>query len=157
MFISVVKSDEVLEVCSDLVARKYAEQGYPGEVIPGHCVTFMLSEVVGTLSLTFDGSGPMCCEAVYQSVLEGLRAGGAQLCELVRFASNRIIKRAEFDALWKFLTKYQSDRTDLLIEVHPRHRGFYKRGFGFEELASNWNANMGCKSFLLRKRLVNVT
>jgi len=92
-------------------------------------------EALATLTLRVDGPAGLLSEQIYPNEVARLRAEGCRLCEAVRFASIRSPRPIEllrrlFDLA--FSLGRQLDRTDVLIEVTPRHAAFYKRMLGFE-------------------------
>ncbi len=90
---------------------------------------------LATLTLRIDGTNGLMAEQLYPGEVAQLRNEGRRLCEAVRFASTASFRsidllRRLFDAA--FALGRQLDRTDVLIEVTPRHAAFYKRILGFQ-------------------------
>jgi hypothetical protein len=132
-----------------LVAANYQALGYdpPGagalRFTPYHAlpetVTFVAREhgqVVGTLSLVPDNVVlGLPLESIYGPEVAALRAEGKRLAEVVSLAGTGG-GRASFPitfALMHLMTHYflRQHADAMLISVHPRHRPFYQRMFGF--------------------------
>lgn len=153
MFIHIAKSAEERDAANALVQKKYSEHGND-VAIPDYSITFVATEVVGTLSLNIDdGQHPLLAESTYKDELDAMRNSGMKLCELARFAFDEGSKQSDLKMLWEFLAGYEHDRTHLIIEVRPRHRRFYQKLFGFVQVASKFNPTMGTNSYLLSKKL----
>jgi len=123
-----------------LMARKYAECGYgEGHRLPTGCDTFIAvagCTLVGTLSLAIDGADGLPSDRIFQDELDRFRASGASLCELTRFVVDR--PSPSITILCKLLAAIPGhvmrnyDCTDVVITADARHRGFYRRKWGFE-------------------------
>jgi hypothetical protein len=115
---------------------------------------------VATLSVLGDGALGLPCDETYREETEGLRRSGRRLIEMVRFASSqhervpRLLLR-ELIALGTLAAARRLGGTDVLIEVNPRHVGFYRRLAGFEPIGPERACARvgGAPAVLLRGRL----
>ncbi len=96
--------------------------------------------LVGTMSLTADSPAglPLDSDSNYPAELEQLRARGARMAEVGSFA---IVSRSRGSGIAQLLslTTFRlafgcSDRTHLVIGVHPAAQPFYKAAWGFRSL-----------------------
>jgi hypothetical protein len=133
-----------LVAASQLLAQRYVPKGYsfdggnPGSVQAADPVLLAKNRFDGsalaTLTLRVDGPSGLVAERLYPEEVARLRSNGCQLCEVVRFAATPTSR--SFDLLRRLFDRAfdlgrQLDRTDVLIEVTPRHAAFYKRVLGF--------------------------
>lgn len=143
----------VAETASDVIAanallvNRYLPKGYFVERLAEN---FMSDEApvliaknrldgaaLATLTLRMDGRRGLAAEQLYPAEVARLRDEGCRLCEAVRFASKPSFRSLDllqklFDSA--FALGRRLDRTDVLIEVTPRHAAFYKRILGFRAL-----------------------
>jgi len=105
------------------------------------------SAMVTTLSAFIDRCQPdsrLPLDRVYAAQLDKLRSQNCQLMEVGLFADRRGKLTRSVEALYE-LMRYvfhfgcQHQVTDIVIGVHPHHKRFYKRSFGFEELGPTLN------------------
>lgn len=92
--------------------------------------------IFGTITLGLDGDNGILADALYRDELQRLRKRGARLCELTRLAMDTHHNAKEVLGALLHLV-YIHGRlihgvTDVVIEVHPRHAGFYHRMVGFQ-------------------------
>jgi N-acyl amino acid synthase FeeM len=139
-------SVEQLELASDLVMRRYAWRGYDAEGALGAGgargeVTYLAhcgARVDGTLTVRIDGQSELLAEHLYPAEIAGLRRKGARLCEFGRLAFDEGINTLEIlGPLFHLGMSFARSRhacTHMVIEVNPRHVGFYQRVFGFKVL-----------------------
>jgi hypothetical protein len=134
---------------TQLLAQRYVPKGYSfdggsqGSVSRAAPVLIAKNRLDGsalaTLTLRVDGPNGLVAEHLYADAVVQLRSSGCRLCEVVRFASLPSIRSFEllrrlFDRA--FEVGRQLDRTDVLIEVTPRHAAFYKRMLGFRAVGT---------------------
>ena len=113
----------------------------PHAISPGTAVIIgnIRSVVAVTLSAFVDtsASAGLPLDRVYGSQLNALRRKGRTLMEVGLFADRRhnLTRTAEaLFQLMRFAFHYgiESNVTDFVIGVHPRHARFYERSFGFQ-------------------------
>lgn len=148
-----------------LMARKYAERGYgEGHRLPAGCDTFVAvsrGNLVGTLSLAVDGVDGLPSDRIFQHELDEIRASGSRLCELTRFvvdlpSPSLTILSMLFAVIHAHGLRHY-DCTDLIITADSRHRGFYRRKWGFECVGpAKLNPASGAVSQLMRVRVATI-
>lgn len=92
--------------------------------------------IFGTITLGLDGENGILADTLYPDELQHLRNRGARLCELTHLAMDTHHNAKEVLGALLHLV-YIHGRlihgvTDVVIEVHPRHAGFYHRMVGFQ-------------------------
>lgn len=139
-------SPEQLHLANELVMKRYSWRGYDAEgALDGRYsnseVTFVAScgeRVDGTLTVRIDGQADLLAEQLYPEEIKRLRRRGARLCEFGRLAFDEGVNTLEIlGPLFHLGLAYARachTCTDMVIEVNPRHVGFYQRVFGFEVL-----------------------
>ena len=163
-----------LEEAGALVGSRYAARGYlrdPAEAMPAPdqaprpgCFTLIArcgEETIGTVTLGFDVGQGLLADEGRKAEIAALRAEGRQLCELVRLAvaehadSTRTLA-ALFNAAYGLGHVHHA--TDLLIEVLPKHMGFYKRSLGFDVVGDERVCpRVGVRSVLLRLDVMDLS
>jgi hypothetical protein len=130
---------------SILIDRMYATRGYLSSALPNRApdnrITLVASEddeTIGTITLGFDNGQGLLVDHLFGAEVAGLRGQGLQLAEFTKLAidgaarSQRVLASL-FHAAYIFAHPIKrADR--LLIEVNPRHVGYYRRMLGFERL-----------------------
>jgi hypothetical protein len=139
-------SAEQLDLASDLVLRRYSWRGYDAEGalagnVPAGEVTYIArcgASVDGTLTVRVDGQAELFAEQLYPVEVARLRGNGKKLCEFGRLAFDEGINTLEILGplfhLGMYFARVRHKCTDMVIEVNPRHAGFYQRVFGFKVL-----------------------
>lgn len=131
-----------------LIERRYAWRGlHSGD--PHHqqlrpdCITLVAScydEVFGTVTLRLDGNEGLLADGLYRKELTFLRTGKARLCEITKLAVDTHHNPKEvLGALFHLIYihgRLIHGMTDVVIEVHPRHAGFYRRMLGFTQIGN---------------------
>ncbi|NML24235.1 N-acyl amino acid synthase FeeM domain-containing protein [Zoogloea dura] len=127
-----------------LIERRYAWRGlpaHPESCSPANSITLAAScgeEVFGTATLGLDGPGGLHADQLYSHELALLRGPGVRLCEITRLALDTPHNTLEvLGSLFNLIYihgRLIRGATDLVIEVHPRHVGFYRRMLGFVQL-----------------------
>jgi len=126
-----------------LIRRMYSWRGYtweldedaphdPNQLTLQACGT---DGVFGTLSLRVDSRTGLMADELYGAEIDAFRERGASVCEMTSFAVDRDYSRRQVLAcLFQLIYVYARRvyrRTDLFIEVNPRHVGFYSQRLGF--------------------------
>ena len=162
------------EDAASLVGNRYAARGYlrdPAEAMPAPdeeprpgyftLITRCGEETIGTVTLGFDVGEGLLADEGRKTEIDVLRSEGRRLCELVRLAvaeaadSTRTLA-ALFNAAYGLGRVH--DATDLLIEVLPKHMGFYKRSLGFEVVGDERVCpRVGVSSVLLRLDVMHLS
>lgn len=95
-----------------------------------------------TGTLVFDGAEGLPCDAVFREELAALRtaAGGVRIAEVTRLAiaeahaRDRMLLVRLFNLIYIYARRAMGC-TDFVVEVHPRHAGFYRRFLRFGTVA----------------------
>jgi len=128
----------------DLVERRYGDRGlavsrerYSSRNVDGDivCTARDGEQIVGTLSVRFDGVGGLHADALFEAELAEWRTAGVKLCEFGSLAVDRHSYNAKRVLAQVFhlgyLHAHRRARCDrLVIEVNPRHVAFYRRYLG---------------------------
>lgn len=130
-------------LASYLVTRRYGWRGYkvgPARPTPNR-ITLIASDdshALATISVGFETSTGLLVEKLYPEEVAALRSSGARLCEFTRLAlepgqRSREVLAMLFHIAYIYARRIHR-RTDLLIEVNPRHVRFYETALGFRQL-----------------------
>ncbi len=93
---------------------------------------------VATLTLRLDAGDGLLADTLYSDEISAVRASGGKVCEITRLAMDPVL--GGHDALMGMLqvlyviARLTHHITDVFIEVHPRHAGFYERRFGYRRI-----------------------
>lgn len=129
-----------------LVNRMYSWRGY--RVLPAEDVQDRFNQITleastgdqlfSTLTVTLDSRAGLAVDDLYRDKADGLRGNGNRLFEVTRLAADpRYSSKEALASLFHLAYIYARlihRATDALIEVNPRHVGFYRRMLGFEQL-----------------------
>jgi hypothetical protein len=128
----------------ELVERRYGDRGLAvkretyssrkedGDII---CTARNGDNIIGTLSVRFDGVGGLHADLLFEAELAEWRSAGIKLCEFGRLAVDRHAfepKRVLAQVFHLgYLHAHRRARCErLIIEVNPRHVAFYRRWLG---------------------------
>ncbi|WP_229491435.1 N-acetyltransferase [Massilia sp. HP4] len=153
---------------SMLINKMYAWRGYAGTHQTGDDPNRIVltatdkGDVVGTLSLGMDSEVGLMADEIFKSELDALRQQGAKLSEFTKLAFDPSVRsKASLANLFHLAVIYARDVhgcSDIIIEVNPRHRGFYKRMLGFEQIGElKTNPRVNAPAYLMRVRLAYAT
>jgi hypothetical protein len=151
-----------------LINKMYAWRGYAGThqvVDDPNRITLTATDrgnVVGTLTIGMDAAVGLAADQVFKEELDDMRERGARLCEFTKLAFDPSVKsKASLANLFHLAVIYARDihqRTDIVIEVNPRHRRFYEQMLGFEQQGQlKNNPRVNAPAYLLRVSLDFVT
>ena len=126
-----------------LVNKMYAKRGYrlpgPSAQQPRERVTLVASEhdiAVGTITIGFDTPQGLLVDELFAAETRTLRAHGDRVCEFTKLAMDAVVRSRRVLASLFHVAYIYSHRVmgvdHLLIEVNPRHAGYYRRMLGFE-------------------------
>ena len=154
----------IMQICSNRATREkayrlaysvYKDRGFVSENLSGmvvcpydatpFAVTFLAidretGEGAGTISIVRDGQG-LPCDNIYPEELAGLRFQNRALVEVTRLAIAPKFRNSRelLIQLNNYISLYSRQvwhAADLVIEVNPRHAGFYKRLYLFEQIGT---------------------
>lgn len=144
--VHVAASDAERAACRALVTRAYAERGYLTNAVDAaldHTHTVILGawldhRLAATLTLRRDSSAGLLADTLYPEEMRFLRRAGASVCEFSRLAVEpELSSRALLEALFSRSYDYAHNVfgcSDAVIEINPRHAGFYSRRFGYSRI-----------------------
>jgi hypothetical protein len=112
--------------------ERYSSRNQDGDIV---CTGRDGDKIVGTLSVRFDGAGGLHADLLFKRELDEWRAAGVSLCEFGGLAVDKHShdpKRvlAQIFHLGYLHAHRRARRERLVIEVNPRHVGFYRRCLG---------------------------
>jgi hypothetical protein len=126
---------------STLVERRYASRGYQtsATMVSDHVCTFGAYDegrLAGTVSLRLDSDEGLAADSLYRAEVDALRAKGYKICEFTRLAvdASRVSKpvlAGLFHTVFLFAERLRGYNF-VVIEVNPRHVGYYRRSLGFD-------------------------
>jgi hypothetical protein len=143
----IAEGDEDLDAADSLVRSRYSARGYallaadaavqPATPRPVTLVARAGGRLLGTLTVRRDGPGGLLAEGSYADEVRALRDAGHRLGEVVKLATVEGTHwTTALDALVRsayLLTRVVYGLSDVIIEVNPRHAGFYRKVYGFVE------------------------
>lgn len=124
------------QTSSDLLERRYASRGYKlsrsADVTLG---AYWDGKLVSTLGLRRDG-GSLAADQSFPEEMAAMRRQGWQLCEFTRLAADpdgpsKLVLASLFHLAYLHAMHYWGVEF-LVIEVNPRHKGFYRRMLDFQ-------------------------
>jgi len=95
---------------------------------------------LGTVTIALDGRAGLLADALYPDELQALRSRGARLVELGKLAMERHVEHsravlsAMFHATYVYAIQHQA--THCVVEVNPRHVGFYENSVGMQRIGA---------------------
>lgn len=155
----------------ELVERRYGDRGLAvtrerynsrnqdGDIV---CTARDGDEIVGTLSVRFDGIGGLHADQLFKPELDAWRADGVSLCEFGGLAVGQHSHDPKRVLIQIFHLGYlhahrRAARERLVVEVNPRHVSFYRRCLGLEPLtAARYNPRVQAPAVLMSIALAEV-
>ncbi|UCV26914.1 N-acyl amino acid synthase FeeM domain-containing protein [Ferribacterium limneticum] len=134
--------------CGALVRRMYSWRGYrlspPRHQLddPNHVTlgAWLDRELVATLTASRDSGSGLLADALYAQEMSRLRKPAKVICEVTRLAVDLDCHDPELmQSLFKAAYQYARavfGGTDVVIEVNPRHAGYYRRQLGFTQVGT---------------------
>ena len=128
-----------------LIKRMYSWRGYHTEstAVSSHSQTtleaFSGQDLVGTLTLGLDSDEGLLADELYEEEINTFRDRNRKICELSKLAIDPLYSSKELLASM-FNLAYICGRiihraTDFIVEINPRHTGYYKRMLGFDQIS----------------------
>jgi hypothetical protein len=143
-----------------MVSReRYSSRSQDGDIV---CTARDGDAIVGTLSVRFDGAGGLHADLLFGAELDEWRADGVKLCEFGGLAVDKHShdpKRvlAQIFHLGYLHAHRRAGCDRLVIEVNPRHVGFYRRCLGLvPRTAARHNPRVDAPAVLMSIALADV-
>jgi hypothetical protein len=140
--IRVAKHAGFRRAAGTLIDKRYGDRGY--QTSKGHSrdpnlftfVAYDEGKLVGTVSIRFDSRKGLSADELYKDEIDVLRKEGCKVCEFTRLAVDELtVSKPVLAGLFHTTYLYAAavhDYTFAVIEVNPRHVGFYRRALAFE-------------------------
>ena len=96
--------------------------------------------IAGTLSLRLDSTDGLAADEIYRTEIDMVRGAGLRICEFTRLAvdvsgASKSVLAGLFHTAYLYAKKLQGFDS-VVIEVNPRHVGYYRKVLGFVILGS---------------------
>lgn len=155
----------------ELVERRYGDRGLAvtrerynsrsqdGDIV---CTARDGDEIVGTLSVRFDGTGGLHADQLFKPELDEWRTDDVRLCEFGGLAVGKHSHDPKRVLIQLFHLGYlhahrRAGCERLVVEVNPRHVGFYRRCLGLVPLtAARHNPRVQAPAVLMSIALAEV-
>ena len=158
--IRLADTDEGRNSASLLINRMYSWRGYgDGHKVEENPYRITLTAtdkdaVIGTLTLGIDSPLGILADAIFKEEIDQFREKGARICEITKLAFDPAVRSnmalASLFHLAAIYARHLHDRTDVFIEVNPRHRRFYEQMLGFQRLGdAKVNTRVNAPAYLL--------
>ena len=133
-----------------LIRKRYAWRGYGAPSLAQAQMSnrFTLTAtdhdaMIGTITVGLDDSEPLQAQDTFAPEIDALRAAGHRLCEFTKLAvdtqdSSRQVLASLFHVAYLLAHRIHGCDT-LVIEVNPRHVGYYRRLLGCTVLGAERN------------------
>jgi hypothetical protein len=128
-----------------LVHKRYASRGYltSATLVNASVCTFSAYDegsLAGTVSLRLDSKEGLAADELYRAETDALRGEGHRICEFIRLAVDTShvshpVLAALFHTVFLFAQKLRGFDF-AVIEVNPRHVGYYRRSLGFDVIGA---------------------
>ena len=143
--IRIADADGFRSSASILVNKMYSTRGYRTTAVPEkkapNKITLVATDqdtTIGTISVGYDSDSGLLVDDLFGEEMNQLRASGLKVCEFTKLALDDVSNsRRVLASLFHVSYIYSHlivgcDR--LVIEVNPRHVGYYRRMLGFQVL-----------------------
>jgi N-acyl amino acid synthase FeeM len=126
-----------------LVERRYSDRGYeiPATRKDPSLFTFLAydeGQIVGTVGVRLDSRRGLSADDLYSEELDTLRKSGHRVCEFTRLAvdtttASKPVLAGLFHTAYLYAARV-SGFSHAVIEVNPRHVGYYRRALKFQTI-----------------------
>lgn len=133
---------------SMLVRQMYAWRGYatgkeafsPDDPYRLTLNAWQNDDLLATLTIGCDSPTGLLADTLYANELASLRGPNRVVCEVSRLAANPKFNSGDvLSALFRAALQYGKElfaASDAVIEVNPRHAGYYQRRYGFMQIGN---------------------
>ena len=128
-----------------LVQQRYAKRGYRALTTAANpnlwtFAAYDEGRLAGTITVRFDSAEGVAADKLYRSEIDALRRARHRVCEFTRLAvgttrRSQPVLAGLFHTVYLFAWRVRNFDY-LVIEVNPRHVGFYRRSLGFHVIGS---------------------
>jgi hypothetical protein len=134
------------QAAGTLVEKRYGDRGYEtassaAQPRDPHLFSFVAydeGKLVGTVSIRFDSEKGLSADELYKDEIDVLRKEGCKVCEFTRLAVDELtVSKPVLAGLFHTTYLYAAavhGYNFAVIEVNPRHVGFYRRALAFEPI-----------------------
>lgn len=159
-------SHDSRRAASFLVQQRYARRGYRTAGTDPHpdiwtFAAYDEGRLAGTVSLRLDSPAGLAADELYRAELAAIRSDGRRVCEFTRLAvdTTRLsqpVLAGLFHTVYLFARRVRNFDF-VVIEVNPRHVGFYRHSLGFDVIgAERHNPRVAAPAVLMGISFVNV-
>ena len=152
-------SQETHRAASLLVQQRYAKRGYRASKTPANPNVWTFAaydegHLAGTITVRLDSPDGVAADTLYRQEIDAIRHNRHRICEFTRLAV-RATRRSQPVLAGLFHTVYlfawRVRKFDyVVIEVNPRHVGFYRRSLGFHVIGNErHNPRVGAPAVLM--------
>lgn len=159
--IKTAEAEGLRSMVDGLLKSRYGWRGYRQVSLPTDQSVnrFTLAAIegeatIGTITVGFDGDMGIAAESTFADEVAVMRAGGRRICEFTKLAIDPTVgSKRVLAALFHvaYIVAHRIRRFDtLVIEVNPRHAGYYQRMLGMRVVAEpRLNTSVNAPSVLL--------
>jgi hypothetical protein len=150
------------QAAGTLIDKRYGDRGYATKAQqPQHrdphlfsFVAYDEGKLVGTVSIRFDSEKGLSADELYKDEIDVLRKEDCKVCEFTRLAVDELtVSKPVLAGLFHTAYLYAAAVHGFnfaVIEVNPRHVGFYRRALSFEPIGpERLNRRVNAPSVLL--------
>lgn len=152
-------SQETHRAASLLVRQRYAKRGYRALATPANPNVWTFAaydegQLAGTITVRLDSADGVAADTLYRSEIDALRRNGHRICEFGKLAVNATrhsqpVLAGLFHTVYLFAWRVRNFDY-VVIELAPRHVGFYRRSPGFHVIGSQrYNSRVGTPAVLM--------
>ena len=164
--IRLARSHDYTRAASTLVQQRYAKRGYRALTTPSNPNIWTFSayvegHVAGSITVRLDSSEGVAADALYRNEIDAIRRARHRVCEFTRLAveatrRSQPVLAGLFHTAYLFAWRIRNFDY-VVIEVNPRHVGFYRRSLGFDVIGSQrHNASVDAPAVLMGIRFADI-
>ena len=150
---------ETHRAASLLVQQRYAKRGYRAHTTTANpnlwtFAAYDEGHLAGTITVRLDSADGVAADTLYRSEIDALRRAHHRICEFTRLAvgtarRSQPVLAGLFHTVYLFAFRVRNFDY-VVIEVNPRHVGFYRRSLGFDVIgAERDNPRVGAPAVLM--------
>ena len=138
-------SHESHRAASLLVQQRYAKRGYRASSTPANPNVWTFAaydegRLAGTMTVRLDSCEGVAADELYRDEIDSIRRDRHRICEFTRLAistsrRSQPVLAGLFHTVYLFAWRVRNFDY-VVIEVNPRHVGFYRRSLGFNVIGA---------------------